>query len=134
MKAELTGKDFNVNLLEFPPGWWQTKGMDIYSMIKMDADKGVMQDGQSGIQYRSKSYKEYKSGFMKRKTSDKPGKKPHKLKSVYGVQVNNHETAFVNMQLTGRLFRGLQSGIKAWANNLGVGLSYNQADAGKIFG
>jgi hypothetical protein len=134
MKVNPTGDIFNADLLKFPPGWWQRKGMDIYSMIKMDADKGMMQDGQSGIQYRSRQYKEYKARFGQRKTTDTKGNKPHKIKPVYGVQVTSNETAFVNMQLTGRLFRGLQSGIQALANNLGVRLSYSQADADKIFG
>jgi len=73
--------------------------------ITLDAFQGVFQNGQSGLQYKSKVYKEYKSRGM-------VGKRTGKKLKAFGKQSIDTTTSFVNMKLTGRTLRSMKPSSK----------------------
>jgi hypothetical protein len=73
---------------------------DAIDKIQKDASEGKFQNNKSGLPYRSESYKRYKANGMRGKTGVKLKK--------YRNQATDTQTAFVNMNLTGRTLRGMR--------------------------
>lgn len=137
---------------------WKRIGQLAIQWIREDARDGMFQNG-VGDTYRSEQYKKYKRNDMRRYTtgagqifSDKSGyffgttyfrnKKAktrkgktyttgERLSEYKGVSISSRETSFVNMILTGELFRGLK--VRS-IDNSGVTIGYESKDAGKILG
>jgi hypothetical protein len=137
---------------------WKRIGKLVTQCIREDAIDGVFQNGRSDT-YRSEQYKKYKRNDMRRYTtgegqtfSDKSGyffgttffrnEKANlrkgqqittgkRLKAYQGVSITSRETSFVNMILTGQLFRGLK--VKSY-DETGVTIGYDSKDAMKIVG
>tara|TARA_B100000965_G_scaffold295373_1_gene253398 strand:+ start:281 stop:745 length:465 start_codon:yes stop_codon:yes gene_type:complete len=95
----------------------KTLASDIIDIIQLDASRGKFQNGKSGRQYRSEAYKKYKARGM---TSLRTGKK---LKA-FENQSTDTETAFVNMKLTGRTFRGMRASSR---KNTGI-ITYDRGE------
>jgi len=70
--------------------------------IQYDASKGKFQNGKSGLQYKSSTYKRYKKNNM---TGTRTGKK---LKG-FANQSTDTNISYVNMRLTGRTLRGMRA-------------------------
>lgn len=103
---------------------WARIGKLVAQWIYKDAQQGIFQNGQSDT-YRSAQYKKYKANDMRRFTDNK------RLKSMYAASISSHETSFVNMILTGQMFRGLK--VKKVMPD-GVEVGYEPKDAKKIEG
>jgi len=148
-KVDLGIKSF----LGFVKDFWQKIGSNETTMIREDAINGIMQDGQSNIPLISEQYKRYKANWMNRFTTGAPtmssikGKKDlyfknpknrtnvgPKISPYNGVSIESNDVSKVTMRLTGQTLRGLKNNINPHQDNLGVTISYNQNDAGKIFG
>lgn len=138
---------------------WLRIGQKISIWIYEDAQRGKFQNDAPSQSYRSESYKRYKANNMRRFTvgegqtfSDKEGyyfgktyfrnkkagfsKKKgfgtgERLKGYKGVSIESGETSFVNLILTGQMFRGLKP---ISSDEMSVTMSYAQKDAGKVLG
>ena len=76
---------------------------DAIDKITLDASKGQFQNGKSGLQYKSNTYKKYKANSMQGRNG--------KLKAFKG-QSTDTTTSFVNMRLTGRTLRSMRASGK----------------------
>lgn len=103
---------------------WKRIGKLVTQWIYKDAQQGMFQNGKRD-NYRSEQYKKYKANNMRRFTDGK------RLKTKYATSVSSNETSFVNMILSGQLFRGLK--VKSF-DNTGVVVGYDPKDAMKIEG
>lgn len=90
-----------------------------------DAKIGLMQDNKQKLPYHSKQYMRYKANGMKRFTDGK------RLKSYVGLPIVSKQTSFVDMTLTGRMWKGL---FVKKADKFSVTMSFDPADKGKIIG
>lgn len=118
-----------IGLFNFGKAFWQKIGVRAAALIRDDASNGIMQDNQRDIPYKSKQYMDYKSRFMRAKTLNR------KIKPYNGVSVINNDVSKVNMTLTGEMFNRLEESPKAWSDDTGVTISYNEElDGGKVKG
>lgn len=124
-----------------PPNFWEKIGERMAFLIAEDAENGIMQNGTRYHKYRSTQYMRYKNNYMNRFT--KGGKKAKynsktlrtigtKLKNYTGAQVISNTTTYVNMILTGELFRGLKTNKVVIED--GVKIFYDSNDSGKVLG
>jgi len=80
-------------------------------------------DGNSNKSYYSQSY-------AKNKANDMRGSDGKRIKA-YATSISSRQTSFVDMTLTGRMFRGLHV-VKA--DNISVTLGYRSEDRMKVIG
>lgn len=146
------------NIPKLPVSFWNRIGQLAIQWIRADAKDGLMQNDTSHT-YRSEQYKKYKRNDMRRYTkgegkvfSDAEGyffgktyfnnKKAKtkkgtnhttgdRLEGYKGVSLASNQTSFVDMTLTGRMFRGLHV-VKA--DNISVTLGYRSEDRMKVIG
>lgn len=138
---------------DLPDDFWLNLGHDQALMIYNDAvNKGIMQNNSSGHRY-SPEYAKRKSNSMRRLTKGNPlyysiktrkglyfknkKAKPNKglRTGIYKqVQVVNNNVSFVNLQLTGAMFRGLFASPELLVNEDGIKISYLPIDGGKVIG
>lgn len=134
------------NILQLKPNEWKTMLQHCVQNMRANFKEGKMQDGQSGLQYKSEQYKKYKANAMKRFTKTKVkkekttgieylGRKKSKsgkrLSGSYAKAIESTQTAFVDMTLSGDLKRGLK--VKSVSATGGV-IGYEPEDAMKIEG
>lgn len=139
--------------------FWKELGTYIAKWVREDMSKGVFQNGKSNLRYLSRQYVNYKRNNMRRFTvgegkifTDKAGyffgktyftnKKAKfnkkkgfgtgkRLKAYYGKSISSNETSFVNMELTGKLKKGLRP---KKADKFSVTMGFDESDRGKIIG
>lgn len=104
---------------------WKRIGQLAIQWIRKDAQESGIFQNDSKDSYRSPQYRKYKANNMRRFTDGK------RLKTSYATSISSNETSFVNMTLTGQLFRGLK--VRE-INKFGVTVGYDPKDAGKIIG
>lgn len=111
-----------------PVSFWRKVGQLAIQWIREDAKSGKMQttDGNSRKPYYSRQYAKYKANDM-RKLDGK------RLSSGYATSITSNQTSYVDMTLTGRMFRGLHV-VPGSATSTGVTLGYRSEDAGKVIG
>lgn len=149
------------NIPKLPVSFWNKIGQLAVQWIRADAKTGKMQtpDGNSNKPNYNSTYAKYKANDMRRFYKDtKKGRKSafkeesvmwlsgafnrtgfHKemtatgqrLKSLKGQSVTSKNTSFVDMTLTGKMFRGLHV-VKA--DNISVTLGYRSEDRMKVIG
>jgi len=117
-----------------------------------DAKIGLMQNNKQKLPYFSKQYVKYKANNMRRFTKggtaksfdpshDYPGKRLYgsktatskggRLSGYEGIPIVSKQTQFVDMTLTGRMWKGLT--VKK-ADKNSVTMTFDPADKGKIIG
>ncbi|KAF0153362.1 MAG: hypothetical protein FD188_3381, partial [Ignavibacteria bacterium] len=103
------------NIPKLPVSFWNRIGQLAIQWIRADAKTGKMQtpDGNSNKSYYSQSY-------AKNKANDMRGSDGKRIKA-YATSISSRQTSFVDMTLTGRMFRGLHV-VKA--DNISVTLGY----------
>jgi hypothetical protein len=109
--------DLNIRQ-RFTKAFWESLSIDIIRRIWNDAKQGKFQNGLSGLQYKSETYKEYKSRYMQGKRLTR------KIKPYDAVSVESNETNFVNMILTGGV-KGSHI-FKVQSNNLGTDIYFDE--------
>ena len=134
------------NILNIPRDNWRTMLQHCVQWIRADFKTGKMQDGQSGLQYKSEQYKKYKANAMKRFTKTKvkkekttgieylgmkKSKSGKRLGNYYAKAIESTQTAFVDMTLSGDLKRGLK--VKSVSATGGI-IGYEPEDAKKLEG
>ena len=134
------------NILSLKPSEWKTMLQHCVQNIRDNFKEGKMQDGKSGLQYKSEQYKKYKANAMKRLTKTKVkkesttgieylGRKKSKsgkrLSGFYAKAIESTQTAFVDMTLSGDLKKGLK--VKSVTAQGGI-IGYEPEDAKKIEG
>ena len=118
-------------ILEFSRTFWNECAKLTKQWIRDDALKGKFQDGKSGAQYRSAAYTKYKANDMRKfgRGKEKIGK-GDRLKGYEAVSITSKETSFVNLTVTGHLFKNITFG----AEDKGFYLEYAGKDSMKAIG
>ena len=111
--------------------FWRELGGKIPFWVMDDAAKGLMQDNQQKLWYKSAQYKKYKANEMRKfgRGKKKTGK-GDKLSGYKAVSTDTH-TQFVNMKLTGQMLNSL--GVVEEGDTY-VDMSFKPEHAGKIIG
>jgi hypothetical protein len=135
------------NIIKLSKSFWTKTGQLALQWIRADAEKGKFQNNTSNHPYKSEQYKKYKANDMRRFTT-KSGKQAKtaiqgkgnktygsggRLKEFYTKHIESRQTQFVNMILTGDLFKGFK--VKKSDNtSVTIGFNPNKADIGKLTG
>jgi Pyruvate/2-oxoacid:ferredoxin oxidoreductase gamma subunit len=96
--------------VEFDDFFFNYIGRHIMHEIPLDSSKGLMQNDKSGLQYRNKRYVREKG------------------KGIASPRQISNQTAFVNMILTGDMFRNMT----VTPTDKSVEIAYNERDTNKI--
>jgi len=110
---------------------WNTIGQLAIKLERQDIRRGIMQDGQSNLHYKSETYKKYKANDMRKfGRGEKRKGRGERLKQYKGLSISSKETGFVNLTLTGRMLNDMYQRV---VSN-GVEIHFASKDAGKVLG
>jgi hypothetical protein len=149
------------DVIKLSKSFWTKTGQLAIQWIRSDAEKGKFQNNTSNYPYKSEEYKKYKANDMRRFTSGKAsgqtksgkdlflqnkkaktaiqgkGNKTYgsgqRLKAYYGLPIESRQTSFINMVLTGRLFKGFKV-KKADPQSVTIGFNSDKESIGKLLG
>jgi hypothetical protein len=120
MKIDLKIKE------RFNKRFWNNLAASVKELIWTDASQGIFQNEKKDLNYKSESYKDYKSRYMQGKRLTR------KVKPYNAVSVISNETKFVNMILTGRTRRNFKHEVQS--DSLGINLFYDSQFSGLLLG